>query len=124
MNKEEIWNKLESLDLDKDEYIIISGASLVVHGLLDKTSDIDLSCSKEFYEQVDWKSKDGLFDTTIKYKDVFEIGPNFYWLDDIDVINGFRFMGLKNCLKLKLKENKEKDKDVIKKLQKIVGKED
>ena len=120
MDKEQIFKCLDSLDLDKDKYIIISGASLVVHGLLDKTGDIDLSCSKEFYEQLDWKEKEGLFDSIIKYKDVFEMGPNFYWLDDIDTINGYHFMGLKNCLKLKIKENKFKDKEVIERLKKIV----
>ena len=123
MNKDEIFKYLDSLDLDKDKYLIISGASLVIHGLLEKTGDIDLACSTELFNELDWEEKIGLFDKTIKYKDVFEIGPNFYWLDDIDIIDGYQFMGLKNCLKLKIKENKEKDKDVIKKLQEIVGKE-
>ena len=120
MDRETILKELKKLDLDRNEYIIISGASLVVHGLLDKTSDIDLSCSEEFYEKVDWETKQGLFNTTIKYYKDFEIGPNFNWLDDIDIIEGFRFMGLKNCLKLKLIENKDKDKEVIAKLKQIV----
>ena len=119
MDRETILKELRELDLDRNEYLIISGASLVVHGLLDKTSDIDLSCSKEFYETVDWKTKQGLFNTTIKYYKDFEIGPNFNWLDDIDIIEGFRFMGLKNCLKLKKIENKKKDQELIKKLEEL-----
>lgn len=123
MNRETILKKLKELDLDRNEYIIISGASLVVHGLLDKTGDIDLSCSQEYYDSLDWELKVGLFDSEIKYYKDFEIGPNFNWLDDIDIIEGFRFMGLKNCLKLKLIENKEKDKEIIKKLEKLLNKE-
>ena len=123
MNRETILKKLKELDLDRNEYIIISGASLVVHGLLDKTGDIDLSCSQEYYDSLDWKLKVGLFDSEIKYYKDFEIGPNFNWLDDIDIIEGFRFMGLKNCLKLKLIENKAKDKEIIKKLKSILNKE-
>ena len=123
MNRETILKKLKELNLDKNEYIIISGASLVVHGLLDKTSDIDLSCSKEYYDSLDWESKVGLFDSEIKFYEDFEIGPNFYWQDDIDIIEGFKFMGLKNCLKLKKIENKEKDKEIIEKLEKILNKE-
>ena len=117
MNKEDIMKSLRELHLDKNKYLIISGASLVVHGLLDKTSDIDLSCSEEYYDILDWNVKSGLFNTQIKYYKNFEIGPNFYWQDDIDIIDGFRFMGLKNCLKLKKIENKEKDKEIIKKLE-------
>ena len=120
MDRETILKELKELDLDRNEYLIISGASLVVHGLLEKTSDIDLSCSKEFNDSLDWKTKEGLFNTKIKYYKDFEIGPNFYWLDDIDIIEGFRFMGLKNCLKLKLMENKPKDKEVIEKLKEIL----
>ena len=123
MNRETILKKLKELDLDKNEYIIISGASLVVHGLLDKTGDIDLSCSQEYYDSLDWELKVGLFESEIKYYKDFEIGPNFNWLDDIDIIDGFRFMGLKNCLKLKLIENKEKDKEIIEKLEKLLSKE-
>ncbi len=119
MNRETILKELKELDLDRNEYIIISGASLVVHGLLDKTGDIDLSCSQEYYDSLDWELKVGLFDSEIKYYKDFEIGPNFNWLDDIDIIEGFRFMGLKNCLKLKLIENKEKDKEIIDKLQEM-----
>ncbi len=120
MNKDDIMKSLRELDLDKNEYLIISGASLVVHGLLEKTSDIDLSCSEEFYENLDWNIKSGLFKTPIKYYKDFEIGPNFYWQDDIDIIDGFRFMGLKNCLKLKKIENKEKDKEIIKELEDLL----
>jgi len=123
MNKEDIMKSLRELHLDKNKYLIISGASLVVHGLLDKTSDIDLSCSEDFYDKLDWNVKSGLFNTLIKYYKDFEIGPNFYWQDDIDIIDGFRFMGLKNCLKLKKIENKEKDKEIIKKLEKLLNKE-
>ena len=49
MNKQEIFKKLDELELDKDKYIVISGASLVVQDILDETSDIDLSCSKTDY---------------------------------------------------------------------------
>ena len=52
MNKQEIFKKLDELELDKDKYIVISGASLVVQDILDETSDIDLSCSETYYEKI------------------------------------------------------------------------
>ena len=43
MTKEEIFKKLDSLELNKEEYIVISGASLVVQDIIEETSDIDLA---------------------------------------------------------------------------------
>ena len=77
MNKVEVFEKLDKLDLDKNNYIIISGASLVVQDIIDDTSDVDLSCSKEYYNSIEWPTKTGYFNTEIKYKDCFEIGCNF-----------------------------------------------
>ena len=116
MNKEEIIKKLKLLNLDKSKYLVISGASLVCHGILDDTSDIDLSCRRDYYDEIDWETTTGLFDTEIKYFDVFEIGPNFY-TEERDDIEGFPFMTLKDCLELKRRENKPKDKKLIKILE-------
>ena len=91
MNKEEIFEKLNELDLDKEKYIVISGASLTVQGITSISSDIDLSCSEEYYKTIDWETKNGYFNTEIKYRDCYEIGTNFYDTDNIVVINGYKF---------------------------------
>ena len=116
MNKVEVFEKLDKLDLDKNNYIIISGASLVVQDIIDDTSDIDLSCSKEYYNSIEWPTKTGYFNTEIKYKDCYEIGCNFFDEDKIIIINGYKFMNLETCLDLKILENKKADKKLIKKL--------
>lgn len=116
MNKVEVFEKLDKLDLDKNNYIIISGASLVVQDIIDDTSDVDLSCSKEYYNSIEWPTKTGYFNTEIKYKDCYEIGCNFFDEDKIIVINGYKFMNLEACLDLKILENKKEDKKLIKKL--------
>lgn len=116
MNKVEVFEKLDKLDLDKNNYIIISGTSLVVQDIIDYTSDIDLSCSKEYYNSIEWPTKTGYFNTEIKYKDCYEIGCNFFDEDKIIIINGYKFMNLEACLDLKILENKKDDKKLIKKL--------
>ena len=116
MNKVEVFEKLDKLDLDKNNYIVISGASLVVQDIIDDTSDIDLSCSKEYYNSIEWPTKTGYFNTEIKYKDCYEIGCNFFDEDKIIIINGYKFMNLEACLDLKILENKKDDKKLIKKL--------
>ncbi len=91
MKKKEIFLELEKLSLDPSEYIIIGGAALVCLGIKSETKDIDLSCSKEVYDKLNWENRTSYFNTEIKYNDCFEIGPNFY-TKDYDVINGYRFM--------------------------------
>ena len=116
MNKEQIFKKLDSLELDKEKYIVISGASLVVQDIVDETSDIDLSCSTDCYNSINWDIKIESFGVEIKYYDVFEIGNNLYDPDNIIIINGYKFMNLEKCLEVKRVLNRKKDKKVIEKL--------
>ena len=123
MNKKEIFEKLDTLDFDKNDYLIIGGASLVCQGIIKETSDIDLSCSRNFYDKLSWEEKKGYFDWNIKYNDCFEIGYNFY-KDEYVEINGYHFMNLNDLLELKKEENKSNDKSLIKKIQLKIDLED
>lgn len=120
VNKQEIFNKLDKLDLDKEQYIVISGASLIVQDIIYETSDIDLSCSEEYYKNINWKTKNGYFNSKIKYRDCYEIGINFYNPENIIVIKGYKFMNLNDCLELKKLEKRDKNLEIIKKLTKIL----
>lgn len=120
LNKEAILKKLETLNLNKDKIIIISGAALVLQDIIEYTSDIDLSCEKEYYKEINWNTKIGFFNTEIKYYDCFEIGTNFYDINEITTVNKFNVQNLNSIYKLKLLENKLKDKETIKKLEKII----
>ena len=120
MNKNEIIEKLKKSNLDKNEIIVISGASLVVHDIINDTKDIDLICTEEYYDMINWKIKKGFFNIDIKYYDVFEISNNLYneYKNYYDLIDDYKFMNLNSCLDLKRKMNREKDKNVIKILEK------
>ena len=50
LTKKEILSKLKKLDLDVTQYVIISGASLVLHNLKESTHDIDLVVTIQYYE--------------------------------------------------------------------------
>lgn len=120
MNKNEIFEKLNSLDLDKSKYIIISGAALVAQDIISDTPDIDLATSLEYYNEIDWNKKMGAFDIEIKVKDCFEISFNLYEENRFIEIDGYKFMLLEDVLKVKKALNREKDTDVILKLEKIL----
>lgn len=47
MNKQEIIDNLEKYNLDKNEYYILSGASLVLQNLKETTHDIDITVTKK-----------------------------------------------------------------------------
>ena len=117
MNKLEIFKELEKLDLPKDKYIVINGASLVSQDIIEETDDIDLTCSKEFYDKLDWPTRIGAFGVEIKYKDCFEIGCNLPEYQDIVLIKDYRFLSLEDCLEIKKRLNRPKDKKLIKELE-------
>lgn len=124
MNKDILFNKLNKLDLDKDKYIILSGASLVAQGIIDSTEDIDLACSKSFYDTIDWPVKMGDAGVEIKYNDIFEISYNLYDEESYIIIDGYKFMNLEACLDVKRKLNRSKDRKIITKLDLLLGSSD
>ena len=73
MDKQEIIKRLRDLNLPKDEYYVLSGASLVLRGIREKCSDIDLCISEELFADV----KDRLKMTPDKIKSC-----NFYHLSN------------------------------------------
>lgn len=50
MCKEEIFRLAASLDLPKEEYSIISGGALVIHGLREQTNDLDIDITAKGLE--------------------------------------------------------------------------
>lgn len=122
MNKQEILAKIETVSLDTNEIIILSGASLVLQDVIEQTTDIDMSCSKSYYDKIDWNVKKGAFGTDIKYKDVFEIGDNLYYPKDIVKINGISCLSLEKCLEIKEKLNRDKDQQIINRLKEMLEK--
>ena len=116
MTKEEIFNKLEKLDLPKDKYIVISGASLVVQDIIEETTDIDLACSKNFFDKLDWPVREE-YNSKIKYKDIFDIDYDLYDEKRVIEVNGYRFMNIEACYEPLKVMNKPKDKKLIKELE-------
>ncbi|OGO76766.1 MAG: hypothetical protein A2Y23_05870 [Clostridiales bacterium GWB2_37_7] len=49
LNKEDILYKLKNLNLPKDQYCVMTGSALVLHGVKEDTQDIDIGCSKELF---------------------------------------------------------------------------
>ena len=52
MNKEELKKIVDSLNLPKDEYYILSSGSLALYDLRENAKDLDLCVSKELFERL------------------------------------------------------------------------
>lgn len=116
MKKNEILEHLKNLPLEKEKVIIISGASLVIQDMIEETPDIDLSCSKKYYDTIPWKEKMDALGKKIKYQGIYEISDNLYNEEEIIDLYGFHFMNLEQCLEIKKQRNKKKDQKLIKEL--------
>lgn len=52
MNKEELLELLDSLGLPKEEYYILGSGSLLLYGIREKATDLDLCVSNELFESM------------------------------------------------------------------------
>ncbi len=116
MQKQDILNKLEKFSLNKNEFIVIGDASLVLQDFIDEASCIELSCSKEVYNNLNLEEKLGTFNTPIKYVQEIEVGYNLYDLNRTIMIDSYNCMDLSYCLEVKKKLNRKKDNKIIEKL--------
>ncbi len=124
MNKEEILEILKKYDIDKNEVMILSGASMVMHGVKEKTNDIDIAASPGYEKKLLQK-----YDCKLKYENVYKIDDKIeFWTNyfdyNYDIIDGYKFQKLIDIIKLKEKLNREKDQKDIKLIKEFLNKQD
>lgn len=125
--KNDILNILKDYNLDSNEFIILSGASLVLQDIKEYTSDIDIAVSLDLYNKI-LSNFDCCFEKNVNGYDVWFINNilNFsnHYYDDCEYINLFdyKLQSLDSILKLKKKLNKEKDKNDINSILSKIGK--
>lgn len=113
LNKEEILNKLNELKLDNDMFIVLMGASLVLHGIKKETNDINISVKSDVFNLLKDKYSSFYIDSVgiIKY-DVFEIN-SFDSNINSELIDGYYCQDLESIMDVKKKLNRKKDvKDI------------
>ena len=120
MNKEELLKLVESLNIPKDEYYILGGGSLVMFGIKETTSDLDLCVSNELFaklkEKYNLDEKDKNECGFYQISDIIEIIPNPKEEFTAQEIDGYKVEELKRILEFKKKRNDPKDKLYIEKI--------
>lgn len=128
MNRQEIIRRLRDLELPKNEYYVLSGASLVLRGIREICSDIDLCISEELFSDV----KDRLKMTPDKLNSC-----NFYQLSDaLEIVvdkkdhfnmeegDEFNLENIKTILAFKESRNLPKDQQDIANIKKYLNKKE
>lgn len=117
MNKIELLNLLEKLNFPKDEYYVLSGASLVLRGIKEEAKDLDLCISDELFEQI--KEKYNLTDDMKNECGFYKINDNLEIVVDkkedfkMEIGERYNLEDLQTILDFKLKRNLSKDKKDI-----------
>lgn len=127
MIKKEIITTLNNYNLDKDKFIIISGAALVLQNFSNQTHDIDIWVSKDYYEYL-------LSNFNCEFDRINEFGNKAFMIDDVInfifdfcpknyvYINGYKVASLRDCYNVKKLLNRDKDKELLLKLEKELNK--
>ena len=113
MNKEQVLKMLEELNLPKNEFYVLSGASLVLRGIRELCSDLDLCISEELYEKIkdkyeltdNKKNECNFYHISDKLEVVVNKKEKFNW----EICEPYNLENLNTILEFKIKRNKSKD---------------
>lgn len=116
--KDNILEILKEYNLDKQEYIVLSSASLVLQNVKEYTTDIDIAVSEELYSII-LEKHNCAFEKKIDNYDIWFIDNiiNFsnHYYEETEYIEllGYKVQTLRSILELKLNLNRAKDvKDI------------
>lgn len=128
LNKNDIINILTKYNFPKNQYCIISGASMVLQGIKQETNDIDISVSQELYDKL-LENNSCILEKTLPNKknvwflDKLNFSTNYYENIEKFEYGGFSIQTPKDIIKLKKELNREKDKKDIELLESFLKEE-
>ena len=120
----ELLNLLEQLNFPKDEYYVLSGASLVLRGIKEEANDLDLCISEELFRQI--KEKYNLTEEKKNECGFYKINDNLEIVVDkkedfkMEIGEKYNLEDLQTILDFKIKRNLPKDKKDIDNIKKYL----
>lgn len=110
-HKEEIIKSVLALSFRPQDYCVITGTALVMHGVKAETKDIDMSCSKEAFQSLldqGYPVKQGDFARKVVYSEDIEIFEDWH-RGAITSIDGVSVASLESVIQMKKQLGREKD---------------
>ena len=124
MKKIELLNLLKELNFPKDEYYVLSRASLVLRGIREEAGDLDLCISEKLFETI--KEKYNLTDDKkndcgfYRINDDLELVINKKENFKMEIGNEYNLEDLNTILDFKIKRNAQKDQKDIENIKKYL----
>lgn len=117
-NKDNILKTLNKYNFDTQDYIVISGAALVLQNVKEFTSDIDITVSNELYNLL-LKKYNCSFEKEINnynvwfIDDIINFSNHYYGKIEYIELLGYKVQTIESVLKFKRQLNRSKDnKDI------------
>ena len=124
MNKKEYIEKLDTLDLDKKRYCIISGGVMVLYGLKETTEDIDIKIREDYFEELKSRynfKKSPKYPYLYELDDQTEVAVMDYNDTDVKYVDGYPVESLELGLKWMIEHNRPKDQEKIKIIKRFLN---
>ena len=112
MDKEKLIARLKELPLDDAQYWLITGGAMVLYGLREQTSDIDLGCTSELADFLQEKGfpVEQLADGTRKIVVAEDVEIFENWLEDrVERFEGVPVISIQGLIWMKRALGREKD---------------
>ncbi len=107
-----LLRRLQTLPFPKEEYWVVAGGAMVLHGFRPQTQDIDLGCSTRLADELERqgyavsRGEDGA--RKIRYADDIELFEN--WIEGAaEIISGVPVVCADGLIQMKRKLGREKD---------------
>ena len=117
MNREEYKRKLDSLNLDKNRYCIISGGIMLLYGLKDTTEDVDIKVRPDYFEELKERfnvKKSPKYPYLYELDEETEVAVLDYDDSEVEIVGGYPVMNLELQLNWMIENNRPKDQEKIK----------
>ena len=113
MNKTDIIKKLNAFPYDRKDYWVITGGAMVLYGIREETSDIDLGCTSSMADRLEAEgfpvqvTADG--NRRFKIGDDIEVFENWLY-DTVGLSDGIPVISIPGLITMKQRLGREKDK--------------
>ena len=117
MNREEYKRKLDSLNLDKNRYCIISGGIMLLYGLKDTTEDVDIKVRPDYFEELKERfnvKKSPKYPYLYELDEETEVAVLDYDDSEVEIVDGYPVMNLELQLNWMIENKRPKDQEKIK----------
>lgn len=112
LDKKQIIARLEELHLDDTKYWLITGGAMVLYGLREQTSDIDLGCTSDLADllQQEGFPVERMPDGTRKIVVAEDVEIFENWLEDkVERFEGVPLISIQGLIEMKRALGREKD---------------